>query len=169
MDEIPAALPTPQRRYLKRIRMFVQRSVPFASGVLAALVALLLYNVLVPAPHQITKREVDTSVAQAMASATTPPSFSSGVYQIILPSLVLIQSQVPDTNGKGDSALGSGVVIDDQGDILTSLHVVADATNINLTFTDGTESSAEVVVKQPEHDIAVLRASQPPAKIVPAT
>ncbi len=169
MDEIPAALPTPQRRYLKRIRMFVQRSVPFASGVLAALVALLLYNVLVPAPHQITKHEVDTSVAQAMASATTPPSFSSGVYQIILPSLVLIQSQVPNINGQGDNALGSGVVIDDQGDILTSLHVVADATDIKLTFADGTESSAEVVVKQPENDIAVLRASQPPAKLVPAT
>src|SRR5258708_4756882 len=169
MDEPPAGFLTPWQRNVQRTRKFMRSSVPFASGVVAVLVALLLYNVLVPAPHQITKQEVNTSVAQALASATTPPSFSSGVYQIILPSLVLIQSKVPNVNGKGDNALGSGVVIDDQGDILTSLHVVADSTNIMLTFADGTQSSAEVTVKQPENDIAVLRADAPPAKLVPAT
>src|SRR5204862_1836647 len=65
--------------------------------------------------------------------------------------------------------LGSGVIIDDRGDILTSFHVVANATDIQLTFADGTQSSAQVMTKQPEHDIAVLRASRPPAQFVPAT
>jgi S1-C subfamily serine protease len=49
------------------------------------------------------------------------------------------------------------------------LHVVADASDIQLTFADGTQSSAQVTVKQPENDIAVLRANQPPAQLVPAT
>jgi len=64
--------------------------------------------------------------------------------------------------------LGSGVVVDASGDILTSLHVVANAASIQLTFADGTTSPAEVVTQQPQNDIAVLRASQPPAKLVPA-
>lgn len=55
------------------------------------------------------------------------------------------------------------------GDILTSLHVIAGADDIRLTFADGTESGAVVMAEQPDHDIAVLRAAQPPAKLVPAT
>jgi S1-C subfamily serine protease len=143
--------------------------VPFASGVLAVLVALLLYNVLVPGPHQLTTREVKDTVAQALASATPPPAFSERVYQVIQPSLVLIQTQVPSATGKIEHGLGSGVVIDDSGDILTSLHVVTQANDIQLTFADGTQSSAQVTVQQPENDIAVLRASHPPAQLVPAT
>src|SRR6266487_1740752 len=157
------------RRRLQRIRMRARSAVPFASGMLAVLVALLLYNVLVPAPHQLTTREVNDAVAQALASATVPPAPSARVYQAIRPSFVLIQTQAPGANGKTDHGLGSGVIIDDRGDILTSLHVVANATDIQLTFADGTQSSAQVMVKQPEHDIAVLRASRPPAQFVPAT
>ena len=37
-----------------------------------------------------------------------------------------------------------------------------------MTFADGTSSSAEIVVRQPEHDIAVVRATEPPANLVPA-
>jgi S1-C subfamily serine protease len=91
------------------------------------------------------------------------------VYQAIQPSLVLIQTHAPDANGKVEDSLGSGVVIDDSGDILTALHVVTNATDIQLTFADGTQSSAQVTVKQPENDTAVLRADQPPAQLVPAT
>lgn len=142
---------------------------PFASGVFAALVALVIYSVLIPGPQQLTTREVDDSVAQALASATPPPAYSARVYRAIQPSLVLIQTQAPGANGKVENGLGSGVIIDDSGDILTSLHVVANAADIQLTFADGTQSSAQVTAKQPENDIAVLRASQPPAQLVPAT
>jgi serine protease DegQ len=65
--------------------------------------------------------------------------------------------------------LGSGVVITEQGDILTSLHVVEKAAEIQLIFADGTRSSAQVTAAQPEIDIAVLRADQPPDFLVPAT
>ncbi len=147
----------------------MRRAAPFAAGVFAAFVALLLYNVLFPGPPQLSAREVNDTVAQALASATPPPAFGEGVYQAIQPSLVLIQSKIPDANGKEEDALGSGVVVDDSGDILTALHVVAGASDIQLTFADGTQSSAQVTVKQPENDTAVVRADQPPAQIVPAT
>jgi S1-C subfamily serine protease len=60
------------------------------------------------------------------------------------------------------------VVVDANGDILTALHVVANATSIMVTFADGTRSPAQVQTTQPQNDIAVLRASQPPANLQPA-
>lgn len=154
--------------HLQHLRAGVRRVAPFAAGILATLVALLLYNFLFPGTHQLTTSEVNDTVAQALASATPLPAFSVRVYQAIQPSLVLIQTQAPDANGKVDNGLGSGVVINDSGDILTSLHVVADAAEIQLTFADGTQSSAQVTAKQPENDIAVLRANQPTGQLVPA-
>jgi S1-C subfamily serine protease len=141
---------------------------PFASGMLAVLLALWLYNALVPGPQPLTTREVNDAVAQALASATPPPAYSTVVYQIIRPSLVLIQTKGKGADGKEENDLGSGVIISERGDILTSLHVVANASEILLIFADGTHSSAEVVATQPENDIAVLQASQPPAQLIPA-
>lgn len=141
----------------------------FVSGVATVFLGLLLYNALVPGPHQMTAQEVNDSVAQAMASATPPPAFSTLVYQVIQPSLVLIQTQASDSNGNDQSGLGSGIVVDDAGDILTSLHVVDGATEIEVIFFDGTQSSAQVTATQPENDIAVLAPDQLPALVVPAT
>lgn len=152
----------------QRLRPYIHSTAPFAAGVLAALVALVLYNILFPDPTQLTTREVNDSIVQALASATPPPAFSARVYQAIRPSLVFIETEVSDKDGEVDNGIGSGVVINDQGDILTSLHVVANASDIQLIFADGTESSAEVIATQPENDIAVLRASQPPGLLVPA-
>ena len=142
---------------------------PFALGMLATLAGLLLYNLLAPPPRPLTAREVNDTVAQALASATPPPAFSARVYQAIQPSLVLIQSDSTDANAREEHSLGSGVVVNDNGDILTSLHVVAGSANIQVTFADGTQSSAQITAQQPENDIAVLRADNPPAQIVPAT
>jgi S1-C subfamily serine protease len=153
---------------VQRLRARARGAAPFASGVLAALAALLLYNLLFPGPPQLTTREVNEAVAQAMATATPPPAYSARVYQVIQPSLVLIQTQFVGANGAVEQGIGSGVVVDDRGSILTSLHVVANVSEIQLTFADGTQSSAQVVVEQPENDIAVLQPSRPPAQIVPA-
>jgi S1-C subfamily serine protease len=140
-------------------------------GAVVALVAVVLYGVLVPGRPPLTQRDVNDTVAKALASVTPPPAFSELVYQSVRPSLVLIQTKMTGGSSKPDSenGLGSGVVVNAAGDILTSLHVVADATEIELTFADGTQSNAEVVAKQPENDIAVVRAARPPAVLVPAT
>ncbi|RPI25147.1 MAG: peptidase S1 [Chloroflexota bacterium] len=156
------------RNRLKRLRQRLRSLLPFASGVLIAFAALLLYNRLFPAPAPLTMGEVNDQIAQVLGSATPPPAFSARVYQAIQPSLVLIQSRVPGEGGDDGFSLGSGTVVTDRGDILTSLHVVDGASDIQVTFADGTQTSAVVTATQPENDIAVLSPSQLPSLIVPA-
>lgn len=152
----------------QRLRKYVRRAMPFASGVLAALGALLIYSMLGSGQQPLTQNEVNEAVAQVLSSATPPPAYSARVYQAIQPSLVLIQTKATTPDGEED-ILGSGVIINDRADILTSLHVVENATEIQLIFADGTHSSGRVLAAVPENDIAVLSASQPPALFVPAT
>lgn len=141
----------------------------FAGGILAALVALVLYNnVIAPPPLPLTTRDVSTSIAEAFASATPPPALSADVYQIIGPSLVFIHTERPDNPDDKKFGVGTGVVVSAAGDILTSLHVVADAADIEVTFADGSQSKAQITAEQPENDIAVLRAIKPGGLIIPA-
>jgi S1-C subfamily serine protease len=134
-----------------------------------ALLAVLLYGALVPGRPPLSQQDVDDTVANALASVTPPPAFSALVYQAVLPSLVLIETTTPAKAGKPDEGgLGSGVVVTLDGDILTSLHVVADATEIKLTFADGSQTGGEIVARQPENDIAVVHATEPVANLVPA-
>jgi S1-C subfamily serine protease len=168
MNESSDPQPGLWRLRLRHFRARARRAIPFISGVLATLVALLLYNALVPAPSPLTTREVNNLVAQAMASATPPPAYSERVYQIIRPSLVLIQTSGPGEHGKAAHGLGSGVVINDNGDVLTALHVVTNSTVISLTFADGSESAAKILDQHPENDTALLRVSRPPTLIAPA-
>lgn len=169
MAEPPAARFDPWRRRLSRLGRRARGALPFAGGVFAALAALLIYHLLVPGPRPLTTGDVNASVAHALASVTPPPAASDLVYQAIRPSFVLVQTQESGANGQPARGLGSGVVIDEAGDVLTSLHVVAGASAVQLTFADGTRSAARVLATQPDHDIAVLRATQPPAQLVPAT
>ena len=157
------------QRRLQQLRQYIGRAAPFVAGMLAAFAGLLLYNVFVPPPPPLTLGEVNESVTQALADATPMPAYSSLVYQVIQPSIVLIQVQTIGENAEEEDGLGTGVVINDDGDILTSLHVVTNTTSIQLTFADGTESGAQVIAMVPEDDIAVLRAEQLPALLVPAT
>jgi S1-C subfamily serine protease len=167
MDELKNSQPELWKIRRQRFRTRVTGLLPFAAGVVAALLGLLLYNQLAPAPQPLTLQDVNQAVAESLASATPAPAYSARVYQVIQPSLVLIQALGADEDE--DSGLGSGVVITEQGDILTSLHVVEKAAEIQLIFADGTRSSAQVTAAQPEIDIAVLRADQPPDFLVPAT
>jgi S1-C subfamily serine protease len=152
-----------------RLALRIRKVGLFASGVAAALLALALYGALAPGPHQLTQSDVSDTVAQVLASQTPGPAVAQLVYDAIRPSLVLVETGVPGGKGTQNGGLGSGVVIDQAGDILTALHVVASADAIRLTFADGTTSAAAVTVRQPQDDIAVLRAAQPPEVIVPAT
>ncbi|HEX7471437.1 MAG TPA: trypsin-like peptidase domain-containing protein, partial [Candidatus Limnocylindrales bacterium] len=169
MDDHPRPQPGPSRRRLARAGARIRRGTPFAAGILAAFVAIAAYGALFPGPHQLTPTDVHDSVAQALASQSPGPAFSQVVYAAVQPSLVLIESDSVDAKGKPQKGLGTGVVVDASGDILTALHVVTGATSIKLTFADGSTSGATVAVRQPEHDIAVLQPSEPPAVIVPAT
>lgn len=158
--------PNPAGR--KRLRDRVKGMIPFASGVLAAFLAFFLYNVLFPA-NQLTAKEVNAVVANALASATPRPAFSAEVYPVIAPALVAIQTEDVNANGETGQSFGSGVIVNDAGNILTSLHVVSSAVKITVYFADGTESLAAVALAQPEIDIAVLQPLALPREWFPAT
>ncbi len=55
------------------------------------------------------------------------------------------------------SSLGSGFVIDSAGIVITNNHVIADANDITVIFTDGQKLKAEIIGKDAKVDIAVLR------------
>ena len=152
-----------------RLRERVRKTFPFLSGVLAALLALYLYNSFFPGAKPLTQTEINAVVSNAMASATPRPPDSVMVYQIIQPSLVWIEAEGVDEAGEASRGLGTGVIFDQNGSILTSLHVVADSPVINVTFADGTQSRAVIADSQPEMDIAVLQAETLPGLFLPAT
>ncbi len=55
-------------------------------------------------------------------------------------------------------SLGSGFVIDaEQGIIITNNHVIADADEVVANFNDGTSLDAEIIGRDPQTDLAVLR------------
>jgi len=76
------------------------------------------------------------------------------------------EGSAEDRNSQG---LGTGVVIVDDGTILTNLHVVAGAERLGVIFADGTETAAEIVSVQPDQDLAVIRALSIPDDLTPAT
>jgi len=178
---VPSRSPIGRPARLRRAGSVARRALPFTAGIVAALIAIELYSVLAPPVPPLTKRDVQQGVRDALASQTPGPALSQLAYEAIRPSLVLIETTGPTassapepsrTPGASDAptkGLGSGVVVDAAGDVLTALHVVADATTIKLTFADGSDATAEVTTRQPEHDIAVLRPSRVPAGLPPAT
>ncbi|MTE18717.1 trypsin-like serine protease [Streptomyces sp. TRM43335] len=79
----------------------------------------------------------------------------------VLPSVVQI------TTGEG---LGSGVVYDEEGHIVTNAHVVGDAERFRVTLaTDREDREAELVADHPDEDLAVVRLTDPPDNLRPAT
>ncbi len=105
-------------------------------------------------------------VKKAIEDLRAAPATSAVVYQQILPSLVQIQATRPSSRAQG--GLGTGVIVNASGAILTALHVVDGATTIRLSFVDGTRSSGQIVSADPDNDIAVLVPERPPQPIVPA-
>ncbi|MCP2328887.1 S1-C subfamily serine protease [Hamadaea flava] len=106
----------------------------------------------------------ETPVARPSASpsATAPPTVSE-VYSALAPSVVSITSV-----SKTESASGTGVIVNADGNILTALHVVDGATAIQVVFADGTQAKAQVAASDAATDIAVLLPDQLPSVVVPA-
>jgi serine protease DegQ len=65
-------------------------------------------------------------------------------------------------------AIGSGVVINEGGAILTALHVITSTDRWVIVFADGTKSEATLVGAQPENDLAALQARNVPDELQPA-
>ena len=64
--------------------------------------------------------------------------------------------------------VGSGFILDTNGDIVTNRHVVQGATKVTVTFNDGKEYAAKVVGKDAQTDVAVVRLEKPPGGLTAA-
>ncbi|HEX7972910.1 MAG TPA: trypsin-like peptidase domain-containing protein, partial [Anaerolineales bacterium] len=125
--------------------------------------------------------------AQATAGPVTAASGPLAAYQSTLeqiysqvgPSVVNIDVVIGATatrsrNGspfgfgsQQSEALGSGFVWDTQGNIVTNNHVVSGATQIQVTFSDGTTASAKLVGADPNADLAVVKVNVPASQLRP--
>ncbi|MFI9269366.1 S1C family serine protease [Kitasatospora sp. NPDC052896] len=120
-----------------------------------------------------TRTASSTSSSSASTSATPAAADSGGpavsdqlqndyqrVIGNVLPSVVQI------TTGSG---LGSGIVYDDKGDIVTNAHVVGNASSFQVTLANSTKTlDATLVGSYPDDDLAVVKLSSPPSGLRPA-
>ncbi len=144
----------------------------------------------------LTMAQIDAAMRKSIEE-TPLQSPAARAYEAILPSVVRVVGLMtegddgsdaaadaradPKTNARADAkgaakergpverGIGTGVVIIDNGTILTNLHVIAGAKRVRVTFMDGTESDAIVMSTQPENDLAVLRAKTIPDDLEAAT
>ncbi|MGX4737991.1 S1C family serine protease [Kitasatospora griseola] len=115
-----------------------------------------------------TQKGSGSSTAAGAATTAPAPSASNQTEQDyqqvinqVLPSVVQITA--------GDS-LGSGIVFDDKGDIVTNAHVVGTAQTFTVTLANSTKPlDATLVGSYPQSDLAVIKLSSPPGGLKPAT
>lgn len=96
------------------------------------------------------------TVASSSTSTNVVPSSQkgtvSGVAKAVSPSIVEINA----TSNAGSST-GSGVIITDDGEIITNNHVVAGASSVKVTTNDGKQYTAEVVGTDSKKDLALIK------------
>jgi 2-alkenal reductase len=96
----------------------------------------------------------------------------AAVYRKVAPAVVYIENlaDVPTGNNSSETlpdSQGSGFVWDAQGHIITNNHVVEGADGLTVTFTDGIILPAEVVGRDPDSDLAVIKIDPTLVTLVP--
>jgi putative serine protease PepD len=130
-----------------------------ASVVVASLISALLAGALGGAlGYAFAVRSSAASgtvlgASSGVAPAVTPGSFAD-VAARVLPSVVTIR-----VTGVGGTSVGSGFVATTDGYIITNDHVVS-GESVMVMFIDGSSASANVVGRDPESDIAVIKVDQ---------
>ena len=119
-----------------------------------------------PQPKQLTQRDIDSAVLHSLEKNPLP-SRAAEAYDVVRESVVRVRALGED--GETEEGVGTGVVILDNGTILTNLHVVAGAKRIGVVFYDGMTADATVVGFRHEHDLAVIRAAKVPDDLTAAT
>lgn len=118
--------------------------------------------------------ETDSSANTATSASTVQPVSNSGedpdwqaVAAAVQPAVVTISVRSSSSSG-----VGSGVIYNAQGDIVTNYHVVSGATGadatIQVTLSDGRLYNATVVGTDPTTDLAVIRLENAPSDLTVA-
>jgi S1-C subfamily serine protease len=150
----------------------------WAGAVVVLVAAVALRGSLAPRPPPLTLAQIDTAMRKSIDEKPLP-SAAARAYETILPSVVRVVGLMTEgDDGRDDGrtrrgpverGVGTGVVIIDNGTILTNLHVVKGARRIQVLFMDGTESDAQLLSTRPQDDLAVLRANTIPDDLEAAT
>lgn len=69
----------------------------------------------------------------------------------------LLRQHLPAVRRRVEGSLGSGVIVDSAGHIITNYHVVQGAAEIRVQLADGRIATPEIVGKDPDTDLAILR------------
>jgi len=104
---------------------------------------------VLPAPEQV----IDPAVAENVLVQ---------LYERVSPGVVAIQIST-----EGGVGAGSGFVIDEEGHIITNLHVVEGASDLEVDFPSGYKARGEVIGTDPDSDIAVILVDAPPEELHP--
>lgn len=100
----------------------------------------------------------DARIAQVETPISRPAGSVAGIAKRVGPTVVSIAVKTPD-----EFAIGSGVVIDSDGDVLTNNHVIAGAAaagkdaTIVVTFSNEATAVARIVGRDPASDLAVIK------------
>jgi 2-alkenal reductase len=110
------------------------------------------------------------AVSSAPSLAELQTTFEQ-IYEQVNPSVVNIQVVIGGSSQFGfngeQGGLGSGFVWDQQGYIVTNNHVVEDADQISVTFSDGSIVDAELVGTDRYSDLAVIKVDAPASSLHP--
>jgi 2-alkenal reductase len=103
-----------------------------------------------------------TATPRASGQATTPVLDATAAVQKAGPSVVTIVNTQTMAGRRGRSpvqatGIGSGVIVDSRGYIVTNYHVVEGQQSLQVIFSDGTEAAARLVGSDEAHDIAVVK------------
>ena len=142
----------------------------FLLGVACSLFAVGIFSPAFQMRPALTQKDIDASVLHTLQTKDLP-SQSAKAAASIQGAVVHVQAYVDDPKKKDseiESGVGTGVVIKDDGTILTNFHVISGAKKLRVTFFDGTESDAVVIGVQPEKDLAVLKPQKIPDDLEPA-
>lgn len=155
-----SASATPETRVTRARRTRVWPAVVTASFASAALATAGTFAVLNTTP----------SVESADAGTTQVQTIS----QLVQTDLESVVASVADTvvaidvTSQSGESLGSGVIIDASGYILTNNHVVSGARQIQVTLADGRIFPAQIVGTDPTTDLAVILLENPPSDLAVA-
>ena len=140
----------------------------FAQGCTLALAALFVVQTLRPEWRPRLTRPSPAEVAPVRTAIALPPVTGlAAAAERAAPAVVLLRTAAPakasllprwhPTPPEGRQGLGSGVIVDAEGHILTNHHVVAGAERIDVQLADGREATGTVMGSDPETDLALLR------------
>jgi putative serine protease PepD len=91
------------------------------------------------------------------------------IYENVRASVVEIDISGSTAFGGNISGTGTGIVLDDEGHILTNNHVIQNAENVSVLFDDGESVSADILGTDVQNDLAVIKVDPAEHELEPAT